>query len=206
MNLRHPAAARIAPATARNRNPILAVLRRVLPPQGTVIEIASGTGEHAAYFAAHLPHLTWQPTDVDPDALASIAAHREMAPAPNLNAPIALDATAPVWPVAAADAIVSINMIHIAPWAAAQGLMAGAERLLAPGNVLYLYGPFKENGHHTAPSNAAFDASLRAQDPRWGVRDIGEVCELAGRHGFELVERVAMPANNLSLVFRRRTI
>ena len=191
-----------APAVARNRDPILAVLRRVLPARGTVIEIASGTGEHAVHFAAGLPNLTWQPTDCDPDALRSISAHRAAAQLPNLLAPLALDATAPTWPITQADAVVSVNMIHIAPWTAAEGLMAGAGRLLEPGGVLYLYGPFKEHGQHTAPSNAAFDASLRAQDPEWGVRDTGDVAELARRHGFDLVDRIAMPANNLSLVFR----
>jgi SAM-dependent methyltransferase len=196
-------AARIAPATARNRDPILAVLRRVLPAQGIVLETNSGTGEHAAYLAAHLPHLIWQPTDIDPDALASIESHRAAANAPNLLAPLKLDVLSPNWPVTKADAVVSINMIHIAPWAAAVGLMAGAKRLLAPGCTLYLYGPFKEDGRHTAPSNAAFDASLQAQDPAWGVRDTGEARELARENGFEFVERVAMPANNLSLVFRR---
>ncbi|MPZ40999.1 MAG: DUF938 domain-containing protein [Rhizobiales bacterium] len=196
-----PAALRSA-AVARNRDPILAVLRRHLPRQGTVLEIASGTGEHAAYFAQQLPHVVWQPTDVDPDA--SIEAHRAAANAPNLRAPIALDVTAPNWPVTHADAVVSINMIHISPWAAAQGLMAGAARVLAAGRVLYLYGPFKENGEHTAPSNAAFDASLRAHDLQWGVRDVGDARDLAESHGFEFVERVTMPANNLSLVFRRR--
>ena len=196
--------AQLAPAVARNRDPILAVLRRFLPDHGTVLEIASGTGEHAAYFATHLPHLTWQPTDTDPDALASIAAHRATANAPNLRAPIEIDVTAPVWPVTRADAVVSINMIHISPWSAAQGLMTGAAKLLAASGVLYLYGPYKENGVHTAPSNAAFDASLKARDPRWGVRDVGDVRKLADGHGFDFVERVAMPANNLSLVFRRR--
>jgi len=190
-----------APAVARNRDPILAVLRRVLPARG-VLEIASGTGEHAVHFAAALPNLTWQPTDCDPDALRSISAHRAAAQLPNLLAPLALKVTASTWPVTHADAVVCINMIHIAPWAAAEGLMAGAGRLLAPGGVLYLYGPFKEHGEHTAPSNAAFDASLRAHDPDWGVRDTGDVAELARRHGFDLVERVAMPANNFSLVFR----
>ena len=193
-----------APATARNREPIREVLARHLPERGLVLEIASGTGEHAAYFATHLPHLTWQPTDTDPDALASIAAHRATANAPNLRAPIEIDVTAPVWPVTRADAVVSINMIHISPWSAAQGLMTGAAKLLAASGVLYLYGPYKENGVHTAPSNAAFDASLKARDPRWGVRDVGDVRELADGHGFDFVERVAMPANNLSLVFRRR--
>ena len=196
-------AARIAPATARNREPILAVLRRVLPERGTMLETNSGTGEHAAYFAVHLPHLIWQPTDVDPEALASIEAHRGAANAPNLLAPLKLDVLSPNWPLTKADAIVSINMIHIAPWAAAEGLMAGARRLLAPGCALYLYGPFKEDGQHTAPSNTSFDASLRAQNPEWGVRDTGEVIKLAANYRFEFVERVAMPANNLSLVFRR---
>jgi len=193
-----------APAVARNSEPILAVLRRTLPAQGTVLEIASGTGEHAVHFAAGLPKLTWQPTDRDADALRSIAAHRTSARLPNLLPPLELDAISPRWPVARADAIVSINMIHIAPWTAAEGLMAGAGRVLASGGVLYLYGPFKENGRHTAPSNAAFDASLKAHDPAWGVRDVAEVSDLAGRHGLALVERVAMPANNLSLVFRFR--
>jgi len=197
-------AALLSPAVARNRDPILAVLRRYLPAQGTVLEIAAGTGEHAEYFAPHFPHLAWQPTDVDPDALASIEAHRVAANAPNLRAPIELDVTAPVWPATRADAILSINMIHISPWAAAQGLMAGAARILPEGGVLYLYGPFKENGEHTAPSNAAFDESLRSRDPAWGVRDTGDVRALADEHGFDFVERVAMPANNLSLVFRRR--
>jgi SAM-dependent methyltransferase len=196
--------AQTSPAVARNRDPILAVLRRVLPAQGTVLEIASGTGEHAVYFAAALPHLTWQPTDPDADARASIAAYREAAQLPSLKPVLALDACATEWPITRADAIVSINMIHIAPWSAAEGLMAGAGRLLAPGGVLYLYGPFKENGAHTAPSNAAFDASLRARDPQWGVRDTGDVAALAGRNGLALVERVAMPANNLSLVFQRQ--
>lgn len=204
MSVRSFPAALLSPAVARNRDPILAVLRRYLPEQGTVLEIASGTGEHAAYFAPQFPHLIWQPSDIDPDALASIEAHRAAAGAANLRAPIALDVTAAAWPVTRADAIISINMIHISPWAAAQGLMAGALWLLPEGGVLYLYGPFKENGAHTAPSNAAFDASLRARDPAWGVRDLGDVRALADRHGFDFVERVAMPANNLSLVFRRR--
>jgi hypothetical protein len=194
--------AQTAPAVARNRDPILAILRRVLPAHGTVLEIASGTGEHAVHFAAALPELTWQPTDRGADALRSIAAYCTSAQLPNLLPPLELDAASPRWPVARAEAIVSINMIHIAPWTAAEGLMAGAGRVLASGGLLYLYGPFKENGRHTAPSNAAFDASLKARDPQWGVRDVAEVSDLAGRHGLVLAERVAMPANNLSLVFR----
>jgi SAM-dependent methyltransferase len=193
-----------APAVARNREPILAVLRRVLPARGTVLEIASGSGEHAVHFATAFPHLTWQPADLDPDALRSIAAHRAGARLPNLLPPLALDAASPDWPVTRADALVSINMVHIAPWSAAQGLMAGADRILAAGGVLYLYGPFKEDGRHTAPSNAAFDSSLRQRNPQWGVRDVGEVRALAQQHRLALVERVAMPANNLSLVFRYR--
>ena len=204
MNIRPPPNARVAPATARNRDPILTVLRRVLPPAGTVLEIASGTGEHAVYFAAGLPHLAWQPTDRDPVALASIAAHREMAQPANLLPPLPLDVCDLPWPVSRIEAVVCINMIHIAPWTAAKGLMAGAAGLLGPGAVLYLYGPYMEDGRHTAPSNAAFDASLEAQNPDWGVRDLGDVRDLANEHGFEFVERVAMPANNLSVVFRRR--
>jgi SAM-dependent methyltransferase len=204
MSIRSFPAALSSPAVARNRDPILAVLRRYLPSRGTVLEIAAGTGEHAAYLAPQFPHLTWQPTDADPDALASIDAHRMAVNAPNLRAPITLDVTAPRWPVERADAVLSINMIHISPWAASEGLMTGATRLLPAGGVLYLYGPYKENGEHTAPSNAAFDASLRARDPAWGVRDIGDVRALADSRGFDFIERVAMPANNLSLVFRRR--
>ncbi len=199
----HPAAL-TSPAALRNRGPILEVLRRVLPARGTVLEIASGSGEHAVHFAAGLPHLTWQPTDLAEDARASIAAYRDAAGLPNLLPPIALDAAEPSWPLTRADAIVSINMIHIAPWPAAEGLIAGAERLLAGGAVLYLYGPFKEDGRHSAPSNAAFDASLRASNRDWGVRYLVEVTALAGRHGLDFEERIAMPANNLSVVFRRR--
>lgn len=198
-----PRHAQTSPSVARNREPILAVLRRALPERGLVLEIASGTGEHALHFAAALPGLVWQPSDPDPAALASIAAHRAAEGPPNLLAPIALDVTAPSWPAARADAVVAINMIHIAPWAAAEGLMRGAGRVLAPGGVLFLYGPYKEGGVHTAPSNAAFDASLRGRDPQWGVRDLEAVAEAAGAQGLALVERVAMPANNLSLVFRR---
>jgi SAM-dependent methyltransferase len=192
-----------APAVARNRDPILAVLREVLPAAGTVLEVASGTGEHAAHFAAALPHLVWQPSDPDEHARRSIAAHAARVELPNLLPPLELDAAAAVWPVTRADAVVSINMIHIAPWRAAEGLIAGAARLLPPGGPLYLYGPYRQHGRHTAPSNAAFDDSLRARDPDWGVRDLEEVVELAGRHGLSLQRTVAMPANNLSVIFIR---
>jgi len=193
-----------SPSVARNRDPILAVLRRVLPASGTILEIASGTGEHAVYFATALPHLTWQPSDQDERALRSIAAHRANSGLPNLLAPLTLDAAASDWPIGQADAIVAINMVHISPWRATQGLIAGADRVLSPGGVLYLYGAYKENGAHTAPSNEAFDADLRRRNPEWGVRDLEAVTELAGSHGLTLVERIPMPANNLSLVFRRR--
>jgi SAM-dependent methyltransferase len=198
-----PEAASSSPSALRNRDPILAVLRRVLSARGTVIEIASGTGEHAVHFSAGLPDLIWQPTDRDPEALRSIAAHRALARWPNLLPPLELDVTANAWPVLQADAVVSINMIHIAPWPATKGLMAGAGRVLAPGGILFLYGPFKENGRHTAPSNQGFDTSLRSRDPAWGVRDLADVAEAARAQGLELAERVEMPANNLSVIFRR---
>jgi hypothetical protein len=191
------------PHVARNREPILAVLRRVLPARGLVLEVASGSGEHAAYFAKSLPALTWQPTDPDPRALTSIAAYRADAGAANLLAPLRLDTTVEPWPVARADALVCLNMIHIAPWAAAEALMAGAGRTLAADAPLYLYGPYQIDGRHTAASNQAFDAWLKAQNPEWGVRDLGAVTDLAARHGLALAETVPMPANNFSVIFRR---
>ncbi len=198
-----PTTAQLSDAVARNRDPILAVLRRVLPASGTVLEIGSGSGEHAVHFAANLPGVTWQPSDPDAEYLASIRAHRAAARLPNLLAPLVLDVTAATWPIARADAVVCSNMIHIAPWAAAEGLMAGAGRVLGAGGVLYLYGPYREAGVPTAPSNEAFDQSLRSRNPAWGLRDVGEVAALAGLSGLALVERIAMPSNNLSLVFRK---
>ena len=192
-----------APAAVRNREPILAVLRDYLPLSALVLEIASGTGEHAVWFSSALSALTWQPTDHDQAALRSIAAWRDMAGSPNLLPPLRLDASADTWPVAQADAVVAINMVHIAPWNATQGLIAGAARVLTPGGFLFLYGPFREGGVHTTASNAAFDAELRARDPSWGVRDLDEITALASQHGFKAPERIAMPANNLSVVFRR---
>jgi hypothetical protein len=191
------------PHVARNREPILAVLRRVLPASGLVLEIASGSGEHAVYFANELPALTWQPSDPDPEALASIAAHRADADLPNLLAPVLLDVTARLWTVEHTDIVICCNMIHIAPWAACEGLICGAARTLPAGGLLYLYGPYKVGGEHTAPTNAAFDADLRARDPAWGIRDLEDVTTLAERHGFALAESVPMPANNFSLIFRR---
>ncbi|MFW6023498.1 MAG: DUF938 domain-containing protein [Myxococcota bacterium] len=196
-------ARRHAPAAARNREPILAVLRRVLPVEGLVLEVASGTGEHARHFAAALPHLTWQPSDPDEGARASIDAWVGDAGLPNLRPALRLDASGAAWPLDRADAVLCINMIHIAPWQACEGLMRGAGRLLPPGGVLFTYGPYRIDGEHTAPSNERFDASLRGRDPAWGVRDVADVARAAEAHGLQLDERVAMPANNFSLVFRR---
>jgi len=195
---------RHAPATERNRDPILAVLRRILPASGTVLEIASGTGEHAVHFARGLPGITWQPSDPDPQGRVSIDAWGAAAELSNLLPAIDLDAAAADWPVDRADAIVCINMIHISPWASTEGLLAGAARLLPPRAPLFLYGPYRRQGVPTAPSNDAFDASLKARDPRWGLRDLETVTALGEKHGFALEEVVEMPANNLSVVFRRR--
>ncbi|MBE7380941.1 MAG: DUF938 domain-containing protein [Leptolyngbya sp. SIO1E4] len=208
---------RYAPATERNRVPICSVLETVLPPQGTILEIASGTGQHAVFLAPRLRPRHWLPSDPNPAARASIRGWLETAPAENLHPPLALDMTQPDWfqwvvawqaaegklapPIAA---IAAINMIHIAPWLACAGLMAGAETLLAKGSVLYLYGPFKQQGQHTAPSNEAFDQSLRLQNPDWGVRDLEAVTQLANAHQFQLSDTIAMPANNLSVVFTRQ--
>jgi len=197
-------ARRFAPATQRNREPILAVLRRVLPAEGVLLEVASGTGEHAAFFAAALPRLIIQPSDAEAQNLASIAAWRDHAGLANLRAPLALDATAESWPVERADAVLCVNMIHIAPWEACVGLVAGAARLLLPGNPLVLYGPFRRGGRHTSPSNEAFDASLRAEDPAWGVRDVDEVDVVAAAAGLQQSELIDMPSNNLCVVLRRR--
>ena len=196
-------ARRHAPATARNRDPILDVLRRHLPETGLLLEVSAGTGEHAVHFAAAFPGLTWQPTDLDPGARASIAAWAREAKLNNLRPPLALDAASDTWPVARADAVLCINMIHIAPWAAGLGLLRGAARILPPGGKLILYGPYRQGGAHTAPSNEAFDAGLRAQDPDWGVRDLETVAAEAAAAGFGAPEVEAMPANNLMLIFRR---
>ena len=191
-----------APAAARNREPIREVLARELPAHGTVLEIASGSGEHAVHFAAAFPRLTWQPSDPSSEARASIAAWRDEAGLANLAPPIELDASAAAWPVEHAGAIVCINMIHISPWQATLGLFAGAGRLLAPGGLLFLYGPYRFGGAFRAPSNAEFDASLRARDPRWGVRDVDELIDVARANRLALHTTVEMPANNHALVFR----
>lgn len=206
-----------APATQRNRDPILAVLQQVLPPTGTVLEISSGTGEHAVYFAPRLAPRHWLPSDANPLALESIEAWRQAQPADLLYPPIPLDASASRWPIEdnpaampidfaqhPITAIVNINMIHIAPWSAGLGLMAGAGRLLPAEGILYLYGPYRREGQHTAPSNAEFDAHLKAQNPEWGLRDLEMVVAAAQAEGLALVDVVPMPANNLSVIFRRQ--
>lgn len=192
-----------APATLRNRAPILHVLRRVLPARGRVLEVASGSGEHAVHFARALAEITWLPSDPDEEALLSIRAHRAAAGLTNLEAPVRLDASAAQWPVERADAVVAINMIHIAPPAATLGLMAGAARVLAPGGCLLVYGPFLERGLETMPGNRAFDADLRLRNPAWGLRDLAQVAATAEARGLALAERIAMPADNLGLVFRK---
>ncbi len=197
---------RHAPATLRNRAPLLAVLRDLLPRQGLLLEIASGTGEHAAFMAPRLrPTLVWQPSDADPAALAGIDAHAAASGATTIRPAVRLDVTETAWPVAAADAVLAANLVHIAPWPVAAALFAGAARLLPPHGPLVLYGPFKRHGVHTAPSNAAFDHSLRAQSPDWAVRCLdGELDPLATAHGFARRRVVQMPANNLTVVWRRR--
>jgi SAM-dependent methyltransferase len=186
-----------APATERNAAPIRAVLERVLPARGLVLEIASGTGQHAVYMARALPALDWQPSDPDAAARASIEAWRAEVALPNLRAPLELDVRAP-WPIARADAVVCINMLHISPWAAAEALFAGAARVLPPAGVLVTYGPYLIDGA-TAPSNQAFDRSLRARDPSWGVREVRDLERIAP--AFTLAEVVPMPANNHTLVW-----
>ncbi|MGB5220944.1 MAG: DUF938 domain-containing protein [Polyangiales bacterium] len=192
-----------APAAERNREPILEVLRRVLPASGTVLEIASGTGQHAVFFSERLPQLRWQPSDPAADALRSIRAWVSEEARENLLAPIDLDVRSKPWPVARADAMLCINMIHVSPWEASEALFEGAQRLLSADAPLVTYGPYRVHGEHTAPSNAAFDQSLRSRNPRWGVRDIDELSELATRTDFTLEESVLMPANNMTLVWRR---
>jgi hypothetical protein len=193
-----------APATRRNREPIAEVLAGWLPERGTVLELASGTGEHAVFFAARFPDLVWQPSDPEPDHRRSIEAYRRAEGGANLRPPLDLDVTAPAWPLdGPVEAMVCCNLVHIAPWAAAEGLFAGAGRGLKAGGGLCLYGPFKRGGAHTAPSNAAFDASLRAQNPAWGLRDLEDVAALAAAAGLAAPEVRDMPANNLSLWFAR---
>lgn len=194
---------RSAPAVARNTGPILEVLRDALPAEGLVLEVASGSGEHGVAFARAFPGLRFQPTDPDPDALRSIAAWREKEGPPNLLPPLRLDAAAAEWPVTAADAVLCINMVHISPWAATLGLLAGAGRVLDAGAVLYLYGPYLQRDVDTALSNLAFDADLKRRNPEWGLRQLEEVIAVAHGEGLRLDQVVPMPANNLSVVLRK---
>jgi SAM-dependent methyltransferase len=211
-----PDARQFAPAVQRNREPILAVLQQVLPNHGVVLEVASGTGEHGAFFAPQLPHHFWLPSDTAPEALASIRAWQVHQPIPNFLTPLTLEVSQPDWPDGVQSklaqpplagmpltAIVNINMIHISPWSATVGLMAGAKRLLPPGGILYLYGPYQRDGKHTAPSNEAFDTMLRSRNPAWGVRSLEAVIALAARHGLQWRDTVSMPANNFSVIFAR---
>ncbi len=197
---------RFAPAAERNKEPIAEVLSEVLPTSGSVLEIASGSGQHTAHFAGKFRRLSWQPSDRDPDAVASIAAYRAEAGLENLAVPLVLDVEQEPWPVERADAVLSINMIHIAPWSACLALLTGAARLLEHDAPLILYGPFRFDGSFTAPSNAAFDQRLRAEDPTWGVRDLRDVESAANQRGFLLEKVVARPANNHVIVFRRSAV
>ena len=203
---RHGDGRQFSPSAARNSGPIREVLERVLPRSGLALEIGSGTGEHVVCFAKALPGLEWQPSDPDPASRASIAAWIAAEKLANVRAPLAIDTRHDVWGVekdAPLAAVISLNMIHIAPWESALGLLAGAGRLLRRDGVLYLYGPFMRGGAHTAPSNAAFDADLKRRDPRWGVRDVDDLVREAVPHGLKLSDIVEMPANNLSLVFAK---
>ena len=194
---------RHAPAAGRNREPIAAVLTEELPAAGLVLEVASGTGEHAVHFARTFPHLTWQPSDPDPAARDSIGTWREGEGLGNLLPPLNLDAANASWPLERADAVLCINMAHISPLAATEGLVAGAARLLAPGTPLIVYGPWLEGDVKTAPSNLAFDADLKARCPEWGLRQVEWLDAVAESAGFRRTRRVAMPANNLTLVYRK---
>ncbi|MBI3701121.1 MAG: DUF938 domain-containing protein [Afipia sp.] len=191
------------PATERNRDAILDVLRDALPKSGMVLEIASGSGEHAMHFAKAFPNLVFQPTDPEDAALKSIAAWTAETGLTNILPPLRLDAASDAWPVTSADAVLCINMIHIAPWSATEGLMRGASRILKSGAPLYLYGPYRQAGVTTVPSNEAFDASLKSRNAEWGLRNLEDVAALAERTGFSAPDVTPMPANNLSVVFRK---
>ena len=196
-----------APATQRNREPIFEILSKVLVQKSNILEIASGTGEHAVYFASRLKSCRWIPSDPNPMSWDSIAAWKQIEAVDNIEQPLAIDVTQANWQQQVAelniDAIVNINMIHIAPWQACLGLMTGARQILPSGGILYLYGPYKRNGEHTAPSNANFDRSLRDRNPEWGVRDLEAVVEAAAAQNLKLQQTIEMPANNLSVIFSR---
>lgn len=193
----------VSDASDRNKQPILDVLSEVLPESGTVLEISSGTGQHAVHMAGALPGIVWQPTDIDPQFRESVEAWRAESGLPNILPPLHLDVTEHPWPVARADAIFNANMIHIAPWECCLGLLDGAARVLPEGSALVMYGPYKIGGEHTAPSNEAFDANLQSRDPSWGIRDLDVVAAEAKSRGLALVRTYQMPANNLSVVYRK---
>jgi hypothetical protein len=192
-----------APAAVRNRDFILDVLRDLLPMTGVILEIASGSGEHVVHFARNFPSLVFQPSDPEPEALLSVAAWVKAAQVTNVRAPIVLDASQSPWPIASADGIICINMVHISPWDATVGLITGAAAILPPGSPLYLYGPYKRKEFATAPSNEAFNRNLRDRNPAWGLRDLEAVAAIAQSVGFSIPAVTEMPANNLSVVFRR---
>jgi len=200
---RHDYLKQLSASSERNKDPILDVLRDVLPERGFVLEIASGTGQHAAHFAAALSRVEWQPSDIDPELRASVSAWRDDAGLDNLLEPIHLDVTADPWPVRQAHAVVNANMIHIAPWEACTGLLDGAARILPEDGILYMYGPYKIGGKHTGPGNEAFDQSLRQRDPSWGIRNLDDVALEARRRGLHLIKTVKMPADNLSVIYRK---
>lgn len=196
-------ARRSAPAALRNREPIAEVLKDWLPAKGLVLEIASGTGEHVTYFAERFPTLEWQPSDIHPNALGSVAAARDEAGLPNVRPPLVIDAASSDWPIERADAVLSINMVHISPWESALGLLKGAARLLSPGAALILYGPWITDEAPTAQSNLAFDADLKRRDPQWGLRKVEDFAAAADDRGLHLVKTQPMPANNTMLLLRR---
>ena len=196
-------ARRSAPAALRNRQPIAEVLEEWLPERGLVLEIASGTGEHAVHFAERFPALDWQPSDVHPDALASIRAWRAECGLPNMREPLTIDASSPAWPIEQADAVLSINMVHISPWASALGLLDGVARILPAGAPLILYGPWLKDDVPAAPTNMDFDADLKRRDPAWGLRRVEDFAAAADKRGLRLIETPAMPANNMMLLLRR---
>jgi SAM-dependent methyltransferase len=194
----------VSPSAERNKGPIAEILMRVLPAEGEVLEVSSGTGQHVLHFAQALPHIRWRPTARDPDSLKSIASWLGQPAPPNINAPLRLDVHDAIWPAHDVAAVVCINMIHIAPPSAAEALMRGAGDVLAPGGILFLYGPYRRQGRHTAPSNEAFDDWLKARNPEWGVRNLEDVVHLASTVGLELEQTEDMPANNLAVIFRKR--
>jgi SAM-dependent methyltransferase len=193
----------VSPSAERNKGPIAEILMRVLPAQGEVLEVSSGTGQHVLHFAQAMPHLRWQPTEQDADSLKSIESWLRQSPVPNVRAPLRLDVHDTIWPVHQVAAVLCINMIHIAPPSAAEALLRGAGKVIAPGGLLFLYGPYRRQGEHTAPSNQAFDDRLKAQNPEWGVRNLEDIVRLASIVGLALEQTHDMPANNLSVVFRK---